>query len=362
MDLISLARGLPSADLLPVDLVANAAGEALRSDGDTLLNYGDPFGYPPLRELLAERHCVDSRRVVIANGSLQGLAFLLDLVREKGRTSALYQVPVYDFTLKNLARRNFDLFSFESVAGFRPAARTRQCSSAIAYFTPTFSNPTGLTLSLADRREIIETAATHDLLIIEDDPYRELRYSGAEQPSLRSMDDDHVVSMNSFTKTIAPGLRVGYLIVPDQLVDDLRELISTTYISPSYLAQGAVFKLLVDGRDRHILTSLRSVLAARLEAMTAAAHRFLPDCSFQQPEGGYFLWLRLPEGTSSSWLHGFALRHGVDFVPGGPFFPVHGDRYLRLSFASVSEPLIEEAIRRLSQALLECREPARDGP
>jgi DNA-binding transcriptional MocR family regulator len=355
MAVISFARGVPSPDLLPVDLFAEAARAAIERNGRTILNYGPAAGYPPLKEWIAERHGADPAQIVITNGSLQGFDFLVrSLFAEGGR--ALVEAPSYDRTIKILKRTGAQVDSIaledegldvdaleESLRRFGPPK--------LLYTIPTFQNPAGRTLSVERRRRVAELVAEFDLLVYEDDPYGLVRFEGEPLPSLYELTGKRIVFSSSFSKTIAPGVRVGYLILPERLVKPVEALATDTYVSAPIFAQGVLYEFLRGGHFEQNLEGTCRGLRSRRDAMLAALEREFPDGSaWSRPDGGYFLWLDLPAGLRAEDLLERATAQDVTFVKGSDFFAGEGGEEaarLAFSFASVAE--IENGICTLGQ-------------
>jgi 2-aminoadipate transaminase len=358
---ISFARGVPAPDCLPVEELADCAKVAIERDGRGALSYGGGGGYEPLREWLAERHGVDPARVLLTNGSLQGFVFLAThfLGAKPGRV--VVEAPTYDRPLKILAglgaevvavpldRDGLDVDALEQALETGPPP-------AFLYTIPTFQNPSGRTLSLDRRRRLVELAGEHDLLILEDDPYGLVRFDGEAASTLFELADAQaVVYSSSFSKTIAPGVRVGYLVLPEPLAVAVTDLAVSTYISPNVLAEATVWELVRRGLFEPNLERVRGLLRARRDSMLDALERELPDeASWNRPEGGYFVWLELPAGTSAADLLARAEDAGVTFVKGSDFYPGGrgGESAARLAFSFVSPDEIGEGISRLA-ALVE---------
>jgi DNA-binding transcriptional MocR family regulator len=361
---ISLARGVPSIDLLPVEAVREASARVLGADAGQILSYGPGGGYPPLRELLAARHGVVPERIVVVNGSLQGVAFLAEHFARTGRARVALEAPTYDRSLKNFLQRGFAVTSVPLEAdGLDTAMLPDLEDTALLYTIPTFQNPAGCTLSQGKRERVAELAAQGRFLVYEDDPYSLLRFSGEDLPSVHSLAPDRVIWATSFTKTVAPGLRVGYLVLPPDLAREVTALAVDTYISPSFLPQANVAELLDNGDFDASVVRATAALARRAEVMCAALDEHLPDARYVRPEGGYFLWLELPEGVEVGGVVAAAREREVAFVPGTDFFVEGGQRYARLAFSGVLPELIPEAVRRLAGAVddarLSQRQPAR---
>src|SRR5881392_2340182 len=335
---ISFARGVPAPECLPVAELADCARAAVERDGHTVLSYGPGGGYAPLREWLAERHGVEPGRVVITSGSLQGFVFLAEqLVRPGARV--LVEAPTYDRPLKILARLGADVVGLSmDDEGLLPEALEQGLAEgpkpAFLYTIATFQNPSGRTLSASRRRRVVELAREHDLLVLEDDPYGLVRYEGSPPPTLHELEGGtNVVYASSFSKTIAPGVRVGYFVLGPELAARIEALAVSTYISPPFLTQAAVHEFLRRGNFEPNLERVRGLLRARRDAMLESLEQHMPDgATWSRPEGGYFVWVDLDEDTTA--LLERAEAAGVPFVKGTDFFAPGqgGARSLRLAF------------------------------
>jgi 2-aminoadipate transaminase len=355
---ISFARGVPAPDCLPVEELADCARVALERDGRTILLYGPGGGYGPLREWLAERHGVEPSRVVITNGSLQGFVFLAEHLVRPG-TRVLVEAPTYDRPLKILARLGAEIVPLEmDDEGVLPDALERAVGErdvpAFLYTIATFQNPSGRTLSTERRRRVVEIAQERGLLVLEDDPYGLVRYEGEAPPLLFDLaGGEQVVYASSFSKTIAPGVRVGYFVLPAALAGQIEGLAVSTYISPPFLTQATVHEFIRRGNFEPNLVRVNGLLRARRDAMLEALERHLPDGAvWTRPEGGYFIWLDLPDVVDTGDLLPQAEAGGVTFVKGTDFFPRgHGGEHsLRLAFSFVSPEEIAEGVELLGAA------------
>jgi DNA-binding transcriptional MocR family regulator len=329
--------------------LADCAQAALERDGATVLSYGSAGGYAPLRDWIAERHGVDPARVLVTNGSLQGMVFLAE--RFAGER-VLVEAPTYDRPLKILAARGVETtpvamddegLDLDALAQALGNGR----KPAFLYVIPTFQNPSGRTLSEERRHRLAELANEHELLVLEDDPYGLVRFDGAAPPTLFELEGGaRVAYSSSFSKTIAPGLRVGYFVLPESLEHELEALATSTYITPVLLGQATVFEFLRRGNFEPNLERVKALLHARRDAMIEALERELPGARWSRPQGGYFVWLELPEGTDAGTLLGRAAAAGVTYVPGADFGGAPNTARLAFSFVSLDE--IREGVRRLA--------------
>jgi 2-aminoadipate transaminase len=347
---ISFARGAPAPECLAVDELADCARVALERDGVSILSYGPGGGYGPLRERLAEWYGVDPGRVVITSGSLQGFAFLAEQLVRPG-TSVLVEAPTYDRPLKILTRLGAAIVGVPMDGEGLIPDELPEGDFAFLYTIPTFQNPSGRTLSLERRRRLAELARERQLLVLEDDPYGLVRYDGDPLPSVFELaDSDHVAYCSSFSKTVAPGLRVGWFVLPAELAAEIEALAVSTYISPPYLTQATVLELLQRQSFLPNLERINGLLRARRDAMLEALAREFPDnASWTRPNGGYFVWVDLPSGPLTADLLVEAEAAGVTFVKGTDFFPggKDGECALRLAFSFVSPDEIAEGVERL---------------
>jgi 2-aminoadipate transaminase len=347
METISFARGVPAPELLPVEELADCAKTAIERDGASVLLYGHTLGYQPLREWIGERHGVDPARVVVTNGSLQAFHFVLSAFGGAGKV--IVERPTYDRPRKILT--GFDEVSLDDDGldvDELEQLLDRASPPAFLYTIPTFQNPAGVTLSAERRRSLAELAGARSLRILEDDPYGLVRFEGEPLPTLFELEGGvNVMYSSSFSKTIAPGLRVGYVIVPVDVSAGLEELVASTYITPALVTQATVLEFLRRGLLKPNLERTRGLLRERRDAMLGALERELGgQARWSRPEGGYFLWLELPSGIDASELLGRATAAGVTFVPGSDFGGEPGTARLAFSFASPAE--IDEGVSRLA--------------
>jgi len=360
---ISFARGAPAPELVPAAELAECAYAVARREASTLFAYGPGGGYAPLREWVAARHGVDARRVVLTVGGLQGFAFYAaeQLERRPGRV--LVEAPSYDRPLKILARERAEIVALPmDDEGLDPdalEAELRRGSEppSFLYTIPTFQNPSGRSLSTERRRRIVEIVVAHRLAVLEDDPYGLVRFEGDAQPSLHDLEGGELVSYtSSFSKTVAPGVRTGYFVLPADTAASFEERAVSTYISPPILAQAAVFEFIARGHFEPNLVRVCGELRARRDAMTSTLERtFPPGSSWSRPQGGYFVWVELPNDVTTAELMARAEPAGVAFVRGEDFFPRGsglGRSSARLAFSYESLARIVEGVERLAALVI----------
>jgi 2-aminoadipate transaminase len=349
--MISFARGVPAPECLPVEELADCARVALERDGKTILSYGASSGYGPLREWLAARHDVDPARVFVTNGSLQGFVLLAQRLAAGKRV--LVERPTYDRPLKILRELGTHIEALHcDEEGLDPDALEEALKSgekpAFVYLIPTFQNPSGRTLSEERRRRVAELAREHEVLVLEDDPYSLVRFEGEPLPSVFELSGGEIAYSSSFSKTIAPGLRVGWFVLPEPLARDVELAANGTYIGPVLLGQAAAHEFISRGLFEPNLERVRELIGKRRDAMLAALDRELPDIRITRPEGGYFLWAEL-RGVDATELLARAEAAGVTFVKGTDFGGEPDTLRLAYSFVSVDE--IAEGVSRLAAAL-----------
>src|SRR5829696_2110624 len=268
---ISFARGAPSLDIVDVEGLRAAADRAFTNDPAGATAYGTSIGYPPLRAWIAEKHGVAPEQVIVTNGSMQADAFLFEVLVEEGDV-VVVEKPTYDRTLLSLRSQGSDLRPIDlhedgvDVAGIE-ALIAEGSVPRLAHLIPNFQNPAGYTLSLEKRHQLVALAAEHGFTIFEDDPYVELRFSGETLPTMLSLDSaDRVVYASSFSKTVCPGIRVGYLVGPEALIAQIQKLATNTYISPSMVSQAIVFEFCRSGALDRSIATVREALSNRVVA------------------------------------------------------------------------------------------------
>jgi len=356
---ISLARGAPSLDIIAVDDLRAAADRAFANDPNAAFSYGTSAGHTRLVAWIAEKHSVAPEQVVATNGSMQADAFLFQQVVGAGDV-VVVEAPTYDRTL--LALRNLgaevlaipleaDGIDVEALAqALEGGARPK-----LAHIIPNFQNPAGYTLSLEKRTRLLELADRYGFLIFEDDPYVELRFEGEQLPTMLSLDEGRgrVVYASSYSKTVCPGIRVGYLVGPAELIASIRKLATGTYISPNMVAQSIVAEFCHSGAIERSIETVKEALRDRRDATASALERHIPDARFVKPQGGYFLWVDLPEGSDVAALDAASQERGVVFVKGTDFLIEGGESSLRIAYSAVPPDQIVEGIARVADAYRE---------
>jgi DNA-binding transcriptional MocR family regulator len=357
---ISFSRGAPSLDIVDVGGLKAAAQKAFDADPAGVTAYGTSVGYVPLREWIAERHRVDPQQVLVTNGSMQADAFLFDALVSPG-DAVVVERPTYDRTLLSLRNRGADVRMVElEPDGIDTAALERLLAAGtqpkLAHIIPNFQNPAGYTLSAPKRERLLELARDHGFTVFEDDPYVALRFEGESLPTMVSMDPGRVVYASSFSKTVCPGIRVGYLVGPEELIARIAKLATSTYIAPNMVAQGIVNQFCRSGAIDRSIDTVRDALRERAQTLCRALSEKLPEARFVPPQGGYFLWVDLPRGADVNALFDAAAARGVQFVKGSDFVLEGGETSLRLAYSGVTPEQIEEGVGRLAQAYAEIGE------
>src|SRR3954451_12078882 len=353
---ISFARGAPSLDIVDVEGLKEAAAAAFTQDPGGTTAYGTAVGYVPLREWIAARHGVDPAQVLVTNGSMQADAFLFETLVGDG-DDVVVEKPTYDRTLLNLRSlgANVHAVSLEHDGidvGELEALLADGHQPKLAHVIPNFQNPAGYTLSGPKRERLVALAKQRGFVLFEDDPYVDIRFRGEPLPTMLSLDDSgNVVYASSFSKTVCPGIRVGYLVGPAALIDELRALATTTYISPNMVAQSIVHRFCVSGRLDRSIATVKAALAERVDVLTQALARELPEARYVAPDGGYFMWVELPEEIDVDALFREAQERGVLFVKGTDFLLEGGRNTLRLAYSGVTPSEIAEGVTRLAAAV-----------
>jgi DNA-binding transcriptional MocR family regulator len=354
--LISFARGAPSPDIIDAEGLKAAAVRAFESDSAGITAYGTSVGYPPLRKWIADKHGVEVDQVLVTNGSMQADALLFQHLLGAG-DAVVTERPTYDRTLLSLRQLGGEVHQVSTQPDGIDIDELRKLLESgvrpqLAHIIPNYQNPAGVTLPLGKRQALLDLAAEYGFTIFEDDPYAEIRFRGEPLPSMLSLDSrGSVVHASSFTKTVCPGVRVGYLVGPKQLIADLAKVATNTYISPGMVAQGIVYQFCVSGDIDRSIQTVRAALAERAALLAAELRAQIPDARFTEPDGGYFLWVELPEDVHVDKLAPAAAERGVAVVKGSDFLLEGGEHALRLAYSAVTVDQIPEGVRRLADAI-----------
>jgi 2-aminoadipate transaminase len=375
-DIISFAGGLPGPDLFPVEEVKEATETVLETRGRIALQYSTTEGYPPLREMIV-RHMarygivVDIDNVLITSGSQQALDLIGKILINRG-DKLLLENPTYLGAIQAFNMYGADYVTVPTdddgmvTDHLEDALR---CGPKFIYALPNFQNPSGVTMPLARRQALMAAANDYGIPVIEDDPYGQLRYEGEHIKPLVVIDADllefgyngkytgNVIYLSTFSKTLAPGLRMAWIVAPKEVIHKLVQAKQGTDLQCSTFDQMVAFEVGRGGFiDRHVLR-IREVYGHRRDVMLEALTKAFPDPAlgvrWTRPAGGLFLWVSLPEGMDAAVVLQDAVKEKVAFVPGAPFFPGGGGQNtLRLNFSNAQDEQIREGIDRLGRVVM----------
>ena len=364
--IISFAGGLPSPLTFPIDAMREASERVLRDDGKAALQYAASEGYAPLREwvaqdLLKQGMHVSPDQVLITTGSQQGLDLVAKILIDAG-SRILVETPTYLGALQAFTPMEPTVVSVDSdehgvdADDLRTKVGTGADKARFVYLLPNFQNPTGRTMTEARRAAVAQVAVESGLPIIEDNPYGDLWFDAPPGPSLSSRHPDGSVYLGSFSKILAPGLRLGYLVAPTALYPKLLQAKQAADLHTPSFNQRVVAEVLKDGFiERHVPT-IRALYKQQCEAMLAALDREMAGLglTWNRPVGGMFLWVQLPKGLKAIPLLAKAVDKGVAFVPGSAFYAEGADEStLRLSFVTATVDQINTGMTALAAAIRE---------
>jgi 2-aminoadipate transaminase len=357
---INFTRGVPAIESFPVAEIAEAARAALQNRGEQLLQYGPSTGFLPFRELIGNWFAVESDQVLAANGSLELIEFLCRLMIAPGDV-VFTEAPTYDRAITLFRRHHAQIagIPLEPDGPDMDALESalQRWVPKFFYVIPDFQNPAGATCSGSKRLRMVELARQYGFLLLEDAPYRLLRYRGDPEESLFSLAPDRVLHMSSFTKLIAPGLRAGFIVGERGLMEKIAKVAEDTYISPGYFAHGVAAEWCRRGLLEPQIERLKSLYAPRLEACRTAIDKYVPDAVATRPDGGFFVSLTLPAGVLSADVRVTAARRNLNLSDGRGFFPNGGgERFLRLPFCALTPAQIDEGVRRLAETIEEVQQ------
>ncbi len=364
-EVVSLAGGMPYVSALPTELVTGAIERVMRERGAAALQYGSGQGLPELRERILEVMALEGIRasvddVVVTTGSQHAIELLAKLFLDPGDVvlaegpsyvTALVVFRSFQAEVSHVAMDEHGLIPDalrERIAGLRAAGRRLK----LLYTVPTFNNPAGVTLSWQRRLEVLEIARENDILVLEDNPYGLLYFDGPPPHAMRSVETDGVVYLGTFSKTLAPGLRVGWALAPHAIREKLILANEAAVLSPSSFTQSIVSEYLATADWKTQIDTFRSVYAERRDAMLSALAEHLPKLTWTVPDGGFYVWLTLPDRVDAKSMLPRAVRQLVAYTPGTAFYADGGGRKnIRLSFCYPTPDFIREGVRRLATVI-----------
>ena len=365
-EVISFAGGLPNPKFFPAEEIAAASSRVLHEDGETALQYSTTEGYQPLRQWIADRYAqksglsVSPADILITNGSQQALD-LIGKVFLNPNDTVLLEKPAYLGAIQafSVFEPQFVPVSLreDGIDTEELAQTLNRCKAKLFYTVPNFQNPTGLTYTAENRRQLANTLQSHNTILIEDNPYGELRFLGKDQPNMKTFLSDPCILLGSFSKIFAPAMRLGWICACPAIMEKLVTVKQAADLHTNYFSQRVLFQYLQDNDlDAHIRRITQAYKQQR-DCMVENLRRYFPaDVQITEPEGGMFLWMTLPEGISAMDLFERASARNVAFVPGNPFY-VDADSVntLRLNYTNSDNKEIETGIQRLAKALSELR-------
>ncbi len=358
--IVSLAGGLPSPDSFPVEAMREAIARVLRDAPREALQYAASEGYAPLREWVAEHlagqgMAVDATQVLITTGSQQGLDLVGKVLLDPGSSVAV-EAPTYLGALQAFAPYEPEVVTVAcDDDGPRPEALGVARGARFLYMLPNFQNPSGRCVSESRRAALVKAAQAQGLPIVEDNPYGDLWFDAAPPPALASRWAEGTVYLGSFSKVLAPGLRLGYVVAPPSLGAKLLQAKQAADLHTPGFNQRVVFEVIRDGFLREHVPTIRARYKSHRDAMEAALRAHMPTgCRWNTPSGGMFFWLELPAGVDATAMLPRAVERGMAYVPGAPFFAEAARvNALRLSFVTVPPEQIERGVAILAATLKE---------
>lgn len=358
-EVISFAGGLPSPETFPVERMRAAFDKVLTQQGKSALQYGPTDGYAPLREFLADSLSTNDSKILpdqimMVSGSQQGLDLLGKVLVDEG-SKVLVETPSYLGALQafSVYRPEFESVDTDDHGLIPSSVAAKGAGARLMYALPNFQNPTGRTLSVERRYELVETCARMGIPLVEDNPYGDLCYSGEPLPKMLNMNPGGVIYMGSFSKVLTPGIRLGYVVGPTPLIRKLEQAKQAADLHTAQLTQMVVYEVIKDGFLNEHIPTIRTLYAKQCNAMLEAMDKHFPEgVRWTKPEGGMFIWVTLPEHMDSKQLLDEAILQNVAFVPGGPFYANNPEKNtLRLSFVTVSPERINEGIEKLGKLI-----------
>lgn len=358
-EVISFAGGLPSPETFPIQRMQAAFDKVLSEQGKAALQYGPTDGYAPLREYLAAslstpEAVILPEQIMMVSGSQQALDLVAKVLIDEG-SKLLVETPSYLGALQAFSVYQPEFVSVDTDEhGLIPeSVAAKGAGARLMYALPNFQNPTGRTLPLERRYQLVETCARMGIPLVEDNPYGDLCYSGEPLPKLLNMNPSGVIYMGSFSKVLTPGIRLGYVVAPVPLIRKLEQAKQAADLHTSQLTQMVVYEVIKDGFLQQHIPTIRDLYKRQCQVMLDAMQKHFPaSVKWTRPEGGMFIWVTLPSHINSKALLDEAIQQNVAFVPGGPFYANEAaTNTLRLSFVTVSPERIQEGIAKLGKLL-----------
>lgn len=361
-EVISFAGGLPNPSTFPIQEIQMATQKVLSENGSEVLQYGTTEGHLPLRKYIADRYLkkkgikVDPEEILITNGSQQGLDLIGkiflnkddDIIIERpGYLGAIQALSIFEPKFHSVLLNDDGIDTNlleETLTKYNPK---------LFYAVPNFHNPSGITYTAQNREKVARLLKKSNAIFIEDDPYGELRFIGQDMPSIKTHLEDNVILLGSFSKIVAPGMRLGWICAKHEIMEKLIIVKQASDLHTNCFSQRVVHQYLTDNDvDKHI-EKIRILYKNQRNCMVSMIEKYFPqEVKSTRPEGGMFLWATLPEGFSSLELFDIALKENVAFVPGDPFYVNEkGTNTMRLNYTNATEEKIEEGIKRLSVAI-----------
>ena len=356
---INFTRGVPAVESFPLTEIANIAAETIRQHGPAIMQYGPALGFAPLREWIGEWQKVQPDQVLTGNGSLELFDFFCLHTLAQGDV-VFTESPTYDRAITLLRRHGATVVGIPldpdgpDIPALERELKAR--TPKFFYVIADFQNPSGTTCSAEKRHRIMELANQYGFTVVEDAPYRFLRYRGPAEPTLYSLNPGRTVHMSSFTKLLGPGVRLGFMLGQAGLMAKIAKVAEDTYISPGYVAHGITYEWCRRGLLQPQIERLKQLYAPRLDACLAAMNRYMPEAKTTRPDGGFFLSVILPEGVSTTAVRQTAAKRNLNLADGTAFFPNGGgERFLRLPYCALTPAQIDEGVRRLAETVAEVR-------
>ena len=361
-EVISFAGGLPNKELFPLEAISASAQKLIANGDRNILQYANTEGYMGLREKIAQRYTlkglnVNPGNILITNGSQQGLDLLGKIfinegdrviIEEPGYLGAIQAFSIFkpEFVPVTLLDNGIDTEQFRQ--------KIREQSPRLAYLIPNFQNPSGISYSYETRKQVADYCRNQPIYIIEDDPYGDIRFKGEAQPSLFHFLPEQTILLGTFSKTVVPAFRLGWIVAPDEVMEKLIIAKQAADLHTDYFTQRLIDQYLADYNIDDHIEIIRNSYGKQAHAMLMAIRQYLPkEVKYTQPEGGMFLWLTLPKEISAMDLFEEAIRNDVAFVPGDPFYVgKSGVNTCRLNFSCSNEEQIFEGIRKLGKSVI----------